>query len=86
MLWAPTRWAVRCRPDLDFHYVAREISPGRVMVRGKPVQQLQSISMDVLLVNANDRTPIVAEVKLKSDESAELALVQALPAAAQLAP
>jgi hypothetical protein len=42
------------------------------------------LSLDALLVNAEDRTPIVAEIKVGGDENAELALVQALAAAAQL--
>jgi hypothetical protein len=29
--------------------------------------------LDALLVNAEDRTPIVAEIKLAGDENAELA-------------
>jgi hypothetical protein len=37
-------------------------------------------------VNAGDRTPIVAEVKIGGDANAQLALIQALAAAAQLAP
>ena len=35
-------------------------------------------------VNAEDRTPIVAEIKVGADENAELGLIQALAAAAQL--
>jgi hypothetical protein len=42
------------------------------------------ISLDALLVNADDRTPIVAEIKVGDDEIAELGLIQALAAAAQL--
>ena len=88
LLWQPPRWRVEGRPELDFCFLARELTPtsseateGR---RWLTADTRRHISLDALLVNANDRTPIVAEIKVSGDENAELALVQALAAAAQL--
>jgi hypothetical protein len=88
-LWEPTRWKVEKHPDLDFHYLDREITPGRGLRRGAPKfeeSMPMHVSLDLLLANANpeDRTPIVAEAKIGADENAELGLVQALAGAAQL--
>jgi hypothetical protein len=88
-LWEPTRWKVEGRPDLDFHYLDREITPARGLRGGIPKfeESMQThVSLDLLLANANpeDRTPIVAEAKIGSDENAELGLMQALAGAAQL--
>lgn len=87
LLWARPRWRVEDHPELDFHFLAREISPGRAVVKGRPSWMLGEqfrLSADALLINAVDRTPIVAEFKVGNDQNAEYALVQALAAAAQL--
>jgi len=88
LLWRPPRFAVAGRLELDFEFVAREIRPTSSLRAGKrewlTSDARRRISLDALLVNAEDRTPIVAELKVGSDENAELALVQALAAAAQL--
>jgi hypothetical protein len=88
ILWQPPRWSVAGEPSLDFEFLARELTPTS-SVRGKERVWLvddprHRVSLDALLVNAEDRTPIVAEIKVGDDENAELALVQALTAAAQL--
>jgi hypothetical protein len=44
------------------------------------------MSADLLVMNAKDRAPIVAEFKRGGDRDADYALVQALAAAAQLTP
>jgi hypothetical protein len=44
----------------------------------------RQISLEALLVSAEDRTPIVAEIKIGGDQNLEFGLVQALAAAAQL--
>jgi len=88
-LWAPMRWEVENRPELSFFYVSREVTPGSVDIGGgRRDQQTVKISSDLLLVNANvdDNTPIIGEVKLRGDQNALLALLQALASAAQLAP
>jgi hypothetical protein len=89
LLWEPPRWAVVGRPELDFCFVARELTPTSSEATGGRRRWLTAdtrrhISLDALLVNADDRTPIVAEIKVGGDQNAELALVQALAAAAQL--
>lgn len=88
MLWQPPRWSVVGQPSLDFEFLARELTPAssvkgteRVWLFDDPRRR---VSLDALLVNAEDRSPIVAEIKVGADENAELALVQALTAAAQL--
>lgn len=88
LLGRPPRWPVSGNPDLDFEFVARELTPMSSVRGSKRVwlveQSARHLSLDALLVNADDRTPIVAELKVGDDENAELALVQALAAAAQL--
>lgn len=88
LLWEPPRWIVEGRPELAFHFLAREITPassaGGEKRRWLTADSRRHISLAALLVNAEDRTPIVAEIKVGGDENAELALVQALAAAAQL--
>jgi hypothetical protein len=64
-------------PLLDCRYVDRELAlggpgPGR-------------LRLDVLLVNAHDRAPVLAEVKLGGDKDAFAALVQLLACASLLA-
>lgn len=88
LLWQPTRWHVAEHPSLDFEYLAREVTPTSSVAGGRRVwltdEHDRRLSLDALLVNAEDRTPIVAEIKVGGDENAELALIQALAAAAQL--
>lgn len=88
LLWRPPRWAVEGEPRLDFEFLARELTPIS-SVKGKERVWLaedprRHLSLDALLVNVEDRTPIVSEIKVGADENAELALVQALATAAQL--
>lgn len=88
LLWRPPRWEVVDDHSLDFEFLGRELTPmSSVAVRQRvwltPVAE-RRISLDALLVNAEDRTPIVAEIKVGDDENAEIGLIQALAAAAQL--
>lgn len=88
LLWQPPRWEVADDRALDFEFVARELTPMSSVAASKrawltPVAE-RRISLDALLVSAEDRTPIVAEIKVGGDENAELGLIQALAAAAQL--
>ena len=81
MLWRPAAWGVVDHPHLRFRYVDREIASARTTKdssRGRP------LSLDLLLANAEDRTPIVGEVKLGGDQNAFYALIQALVQAARL--
>lgn len=84
LLWRPTRWSVAGDPTLDFEFVARELTPMSSVSAGKRVWLTQRserrISLDALLVNADDRTPVVAEIKVGGDENLELGLIQALAA------
>jgi hypothetical protein len=88
LLWCPTRWSVAGDQTLDFEFLARELTPMSSVAAGKRVwltkRVERRISLDALLVTADDRTPVVAEIKVGGDENAELGLVQALAAAAQL--
>lgn len=89
LLWSPPRWSVEGRPELEFMFVTREITPGSAVDGGKRawvIEQSCQVSADMLLMNVNDRTPIVAEFKRGGDQNADYALVQALAAAAQLTP
>lgn len=74
-------------PDLSFRYVDRELdclreSPGRRLDDGTPAAE--AVVLDLLLENAADGMPILAEVKLREDKDPMYALVQALAAAAHL--
>lgn len=87
MLWEPTRFKVGRRTKLDFFYVDRELVAARSLSSaGKPQMTGTKLWLDLLLSNANpnDRTPIVAEAKLRYDKDPEAALVQGLTYAAQL--
>lgn len=88
LLGRPPRWQVAGDRGLDFEFVARELTPMSSLAGGRRVWLTQRperrVSLDALLINAEDRTPIVAEIKVGGDENAELALIQALAAAAQL--
>jgi hypothetical protein len=88
LLGRPPRWEVADDRSLDFEFVARELTPISSVARGQRVWLTSAserrLSLDALLVNAEDRTPIVVEIKVGADENAELGLIQALAAAAQL--
>jgi hypothetical protein len=89
LLWSPPRWSVEGHPELDFHFLARELTPTSTVAGDRREWMTEiiphHISLDALLVNADDRTPIVSEMKVGADQNAEYGLVQALAAAAQLA-
>lgn len=83
------RWRVTNDKRLDFHYVDRELIADRIETAGGPAYATgQKVKLDALLVNANegDRTPIIGEIKVASDQNARYALLQALAAAALLMP
>jgi hypothetical protein len=74
-------WSVRDDAKLDFRYVDREIS----ITRAKPAPDHDPgavLRIDLFLANARDRTPILGEVKLRSDQCAFYAFVQVLTQAA----
>jgi hypothetical protein len=82
VLWRPPVWEVVDHPELGFRYVDREIATSRTTKGGDGSRPL---SMDLLLANAEDRTPIVGELKLGGDQNAFYALIQGLVHAARLA-
>jgi len=88
LLWQPPRWEVADDRSLDFEFVARELTPMSSVAAGRRVWLTTSverrISLDALLVSVEDRTPVAAEIKVGGDENAQLGLIQALAAAAQL--
>jgi hypothetical protein len=74
--------------DLAFEYVEREITVTRTTggarwSNGTPGNS--RFSMDLLLVDHKDRTPIVTELKIGDDKDAYYAFVQALACLAHLA-
>lgn len=89
LLWQPPRHLVEGHPELDFIYLARELTPTSSVSRNKRVwltpEERRHLSLDALLMNADDRTPVAAEIKVGSGQNAEYALIQALAGAAQLA-
>ena len=82
------RWHVEGDEQLDFVYLDRELLLARNTV-GDKVER--GIEVDLLLANANNRTPILAEIKISkpgsmnTDKDPFYALVQLLAAAAQAA-
>jgi hypothetical protein len=60
--------------ELDFFYLDREIFPLRS--KGSPRQPRRSL--DLLLANASDRRPIVAELKIRGDRPTYYAFIQLL--------
>ena len=70
---------------LAFRYVDREISP----LRSKHTRREDRVarrSLDLLLANARDNTPIFAELKLRGDRPTYFALVQLLMLVAEFLP
>ena len=70
---------------LAFRYVDREISP----LRSKHTRREDRVarrSLDLLLANACDNTPIFAELKLRGDRPTYFALVQLLMLVAEFLP
>ncbi len=66
--------AVNDADALAFRYVDREISPLRTTTQRKIPRR----SLDLLLENCNDKTPIFAEFKMRDDKLSYFALVQIL--------
>ena len=64
---------------LDFYYVDRELSPLRTEKSNIPRR-----SLDLVLANAHDRTPIFAELKTRTDKLAYVAFIQVLMVAVEL--
>lgn len=89
LMWQQPRLQVEDHPELDCIYLAREVTPtsslGSKRREWLTSESARRISLDALLMKADDRTPIVAEIKVGGDQNAEYALVQALAGAAQLA-
>ena len=68
-----------CGDALDFYYVDRELSPLRTERTNIPRR-----SLDLVLANAHDRTPIFAELKIRTDKLAYVAFIQVLMVALEL--
>ena len=66
--------------ELSFAYVDREIFPGRTTGAAR----MRKRTADLLLVNVDDRLPIVGELKIGFDRPTYFAFVQALMHAAEL--
>jgi len=74
-------WTVNGDSNLDFHYIDRELPLARA--RPRPVQDPGSLlEVDLFLANARDGMPILAEVKIGTDECPFYALIQLLTQAA----
>lgn len=67
-------------PDLSFVYVDRELSPLRTTAPDRVARR----SLDLLLANSGDGTPVLAELKIRADKPAYFAFVQVLMLAAEL--
>jgi hypothetical protein len=83
-LWKPSRWKVDKAAGLDFFYVDREIVTARTKAPAAVTDNQRLERLDLLLCNAEDRTPILAELKIGKDENAFYAFVQGLAHLAQL--
>jgi hypothetical protein len=68
-------------PELSFAYVDREIFPART----EGSDRMPARTLDLLLVNSEDGTPIVGELKIRDDSLTYFALIQALMHVAELA-
>jgi hypothetical protein len=71
---------VKDEAALSFRYIDREIFPGRTTDKEGRVPRR---SLDLLLANSDDRTPIFAELKLGGDKLPYFALIQVLMLAAE---
>lgn len=74
--------------ELGFDYIERELAVNRTtggatFPNGDPAGK--SLVADLLLANREDRTPIIAEVKISTDKDPYAALIQAMACAAHLA-
>jgi hypothetical protein len=67
-------------PALSFVYVDRELSPLRTTASDRVARR----SLDLLLANSDDRSPVLAELKIRADKPAYFAFVQVLMLAAEL--
>jgi hypothetical protein len=65
---------------LTFRYVDRELFPLRTTGQDRADPR----RLDLLLANTHDRTPVLAELKIRTDRPAYFALVQVLMLAAEL--
>ena len=79
--------AVASDPPLEFRYVDRELdcmrsAPGQPLEDGTPSKE--ALRLDLLLEDARDGTPILAELKIRRDEDALYGLIQVLAAGAHL--
>ena len=77
-------WEVPNDSRLDFRYLDREIEIARSKPAPKTPPDAQLI-VDLFLANASDRTPILCEIKIGTDECAFYALIQLLTQAAYAA-
>lgn len=77
-------------PLPDFEYLDREVAPGRapggVMPDGRSARTAPRIDLLLMRTQPTPRVPIVCELKVRGDQNAHYALIQALALAAQLAP
>lgn len=71
---------VEAVPALSFVYVDRELSPLRTTAPDRVARR----SLDLLLANSDDRTPVLAELKIRADKPAYFAFVQVLMLSAEL--
>lgn len=71
---------VRGAEALDFRYIDREIFPARTRRDARTSRR----SLDLLLANSHDHTPVLAELKIGRDKPTYFAFIQALMHAAEL--
>jgi hypothetical protein len=81
------RFRVDRHRNLDFHYLDREITAARAVDPGGRARYYASpVKLDLLLVNADDETPIAGEIKVRADKDPEAALLQGLVYGSLIAP
>ena len=75
-------------PELDCEYIERELNPLRttrsVYETGGKARSSGGGGIDLLLLNKQDRTPVIAEVKVDQDTNCFFGLIQALTYAVEL--